>query len=249
MTNTTKQDNEIIKQLKNGATGIRVAIGLIRLRDKDVDLSVLHRTAEGIEALIECAEIKQGIDDLKRDYGLTDTTKQAEFLCTQTDDASVWAKEFCKRNPSMDEGNMIGWFANAIECSSDIRRRKWDDIAAAREHKIKEEALTRQIEYEKRANDCVTAWMQKALDATGAQRIAEIALNCHQERELAIVRADIVAADLEQTLSALRLGRLYTKMEYDNYLGSPQAEDEIHKHLLKIEAAIEKLEKELQNAQ
>ena len=63
------------------------------------------------------------------------------------------------------------------------------DIAAAREHKIKEEALTRQIEYEKRGNDCINAWMQKALDATGAQRIAEIALNCHQEREIAIVRA------------------------------------------------------------
>jgi len=124
-------------------------------------------------------------------------TDKPELTCTQTDDATVWAKEFCEINPSMDESNMLGWFANAIECSSDIRRRKWDDIAAAREHKIKEEALTRQIEYEKRGNDCINAWMQKALDATGAQRIAEIALNCRQERELAIIRATLEAAKHE----------------------------------------------------
>jgi hypothetical protein len=30
-------------------------------------------------------------------------------------DAAAWAKEFCSRNRTFDEGNLIGWFANAIE--------------------------------------------------------------------------------------------------------------------------------------
>lgn len=29
-------------------------------------------------------------------------------------DAADWAKAFCKRHPSIDEGTMIGWFANAL---------------------------------------------------------------------------------------------------------------------------------------
>lgn len=46
------------------------------------------------------------------------------------DNAANWAKAFCqiaKANPDLlatdglDEGWMIGWFANAIECSQDAR--------------------------------------------------------------------------------------------------------------------------------
>jgi hypothetical protein len=29
-------------------------------------------------------------------------------------DAMDWAKAFCKRYPQMDEGLMLGWFANAL---------------------------------------------------------------------------------------------------------------------------------------
>ena len=29
-------------------------------------------------------------------------------------DARTWAKAFCERNPSMDEGLMTTWFANAL---------------------------------------------------------------------------------------------------------------------------------------
>lgn len=32
-----------------------------------------------------------------------------------TTDASVWAEEFAKVCPEVDQGLMIGWFANAIE--------------------------------------------------------------------------------------------------------------------------------------
>lgn len=41
-----------------------------------------------------------------------------------TDNAQVWAKKFCELNTASDEGTMIGWFANAIECSHDVRMRK-----------------------------------------------------------------------------------------------------------------------------
>lgn len=42
----------------------------------------------------------------------------------QTLDASVWAKEFCARfgTGRIDEGLMIGWFANAIEYARDHAR-------------------------------------------------------------------------------------------------------------------------------
>jgi hypothetical protein len=36
-----------------------------------------------------------------------------------TMDAVVWAKEFCKRFPDMDEGLMVSWFANAIMAGYD----------------------------------------------------------------------------------------------------------------------------------
>lgn len=46
------------------------------------------------------------------------------------DDASKWAAAFCETaaklgHPGIDEGWMIGWFANAIEHSSAIRRTRF----------------------------------------------------------------------------------------------------------------------------
>ena len=37
----------------------------------------------------------------------------------ETTDATVWAREFCKRWPGIDEHTMLGWFANAIMCGHD----------------------------------------------------------------------------------------------------------------------------------
>lgn len=42
------------------------------------------------------------------------------------DDAAKWAKAFCQHaeklgHPGIDEGWVIGWFANAIEHSTDVR--------------------------------------------------------------------------------------------------------------------------------
>lgn len=45
-----------------------------------------------------------------------------EALLRTTTDASVWAAEFCKVQPDVDEGLMIGWFANAIETAKTIGR-------------------------------------------------------------------------------------------------------------------------------
>lgn len=43
----------------------------------------------------------------------------------QTIDAQAWAKEFLRLNPSIgiDEGTMIGWFANAIMSGYDYALR------------------------------------------------------------------------------------------------------------------------------
>jgi len=60
-----------------------------------------------------------------------------DLTCTQTTDARVWAKEFMKtvkaNNITIDEDFMLGWFANAIECSDIIRTPSLDkarEIAA-----------------------------------------------------------------------------------------------------------------------
>lgn len=61
---------------------------------------------------------------------MTDYTAMTsgKMLSALGDDASKWAAAFCqhakKLGHDIDEGWMIGWFANAIEHSSDVRRRK-----------------------------------------------------------------------------------------------------------------------------
>jgi hypothetical protein len=50
---------------------------------------------------------------------------------TNSTDAQVWAEEFIKRvqnDPTLalDEGTMIGWFANAIMAGYDEARRKYE---------------------------------------------------------------------------------------------------------------------------
>ncbi len=41
------------------------------------------------------------------------------------DDAAKWAEAFCNTFPGvMDEGTMLGWFANAIEIAHDKRVRE-----------------------------------------------------------------------------------------------------------------------------
>jgi hypothetical protein len=42
----------------------------------------------------------------------------------ETTDAVVWAAEFMKIAPEVDEGAMIGWFANAIENGRDAGRKE-----------------------------------------------------------------------------------------------------------------------------
>lgn len=52
--------------------------------------------------------------------------KAPDLLLAMGDDASAWAAAFCqhakKLGHDIDEDWMIGWFANAIEHSSDVRR-------------------------------------------------------------------------------------------------------------------------------
>lgn len=56
---------------------------------------------------------------------MTDYTKMepAELLAACGDDAAKWADAFCQHAKAhdLDEGWMIGWFANAIETAHDVR--------------------------------------------------------------------------------------------------------------------------------
>lgn len=62
-----------------------------------------------------------------------------------TDDAMVWATEFCRifdgwvvrqhtwadLDHEINEGTMVAWFANAIETAKSIEREKTDKVAEA----------------------------------------------------------------------------------------------------------------------
>lgn len=60
----------------------------------------------------------------------------ADFPSALGDDASKWAAAFVqiaaeKGHPGIDEGWMIGWFANAIEHSSAVRRWRAEKATSA----------------------------------------------------------------------------------------------------------------------
>lgn len=56
----------------------------------------------------------------------------AEQKWPHTMDAAVWAAEFCKRYPGSEfsEGDMIGWFANAIMAGYDTANAQRAEAAA-----------------------------------------------------------------------------------------------------------------------
>lgn len=52
-----------------------------------------------------------------------------QLLAACEDSGARWAAAFCQHaaklgHPNIDEAWMIGWFANAIETSSDVRARR-----------------------------------------------------------------------------------------------------------------------------
>lgn len=48
----------------------------------------------------------------------------AEQTWPHTMDAAKWAAAFCQRYPGIDEGSMIGWFANAIMAGYDTAQAR-----------------------------------------------------------------------------------------------------------------------------
>jgi len=68
-----------------------------------------------------CKPSKMNVDigSVRREKGFSDREKQIDLLATN--DAMVWAVEFCKTKKKInwslediDEGLMVGWFANAM---------------------------------------------------------------------------------------------------------------------------------------
>lgn len=55
---------------------------------------------------------------------LTVANGVAEQKWPHTMDAAVWAAEYAKRHPGADEGEMIGWFANAIMAGYDTAQMR-----------------------------------------------------------------------------------------------------------------------------
>lgn len=51
----------------------------------------------------------------------TDTVDQERLYASPT--ADVWAEEFAKVRPDVDEGLMIGWFANAMQTALNLDHR------------------------------------------------------------------------------------------------------------------------------
>lgn len=45
---------------------------------------------------------------------------QRDIALSETDDADIWASEFCRVYPQADYGSMIGWFANAMQAACTI---------------------------------------------------------------------------------------------------------------------------------
>jgi len=43
-------------------------------------------------------------------------------------DGHLWAVEFCKHYPNVDEGHAIGWFCNAMMATYDHRQKEIDEL-------------------------------------------------------------------------------------------------------------------------
>jgi hypothetical protein len=70
-----------------------------------------------------------GLDSIRQLASSTDAPA-VDLLSALGDDAAKWAAAFCtiakRQGHDLDEGWVIGWFANAIEHSHDVRTgRGW----------------------------------------------------------------------------------------------------------------------------
>jgi hypothetical protein len=101
-----------------------------------------------INALVELDELGARRGREMKD----DIETPADMLERLRDNAQLWAQEFNATAQKlgysdMDEGWLIGWFANAIEYSHSIRRFKFDEEAASLRAKLAEnERLRKALE-------------------------------------------------------------------------------------------------------
>jgi hypothetical protein len=102
-----------------------------------------------------------------------DIETPADMLERLRDNAQLWAQEFNATAQKlgysdMDEGWLIGWFANAIEYSHAIRRFKFDEEAASL-RSILDEAIAALEPFSDERNDGEHLWNATATDFARAR--------------------------------------------------------------------------------
>lgn len=108
LTNTAKLQNKFSGRYKTGDFNASEAIN----RDHAAERTILEAHAEGMDDTAAHAMAQKQKEQVDSDKLLS------------TDDAQVWAKEFAKRFPIIDEDAMIGWFANCAETAKMLERQR-----------------------------------------------------------------------------------------------------------------------------
>lgn len=83
-------------------------------------------STEGYAKLDEANRVSREMEDWYQNKVRSDDNVNVAIGITPSrlgDDAAKWAEAFCRTFPDcgVDKGTMIGWFANAIEISHDLR--------------------------------------------------------------------------------------------------------------------------------
>lgn len=77
--------------------------------------------------IIDARTTRSVTDDYFRShYALPDSgaPKLDVHALYNTTNAMTWAEEFCRLNPTMEPGTMVGWFANAMQTAESLYRRR-----------------------------------------------------------------------------------------------------------------------------
>lgn len=117
--------------IEPSSDGLAVRIGIFNTTDNGTytSIEVMNRDLEDVIIALRAATepvLPSATPGISFGVYASDTkaprpTVNQERLLGSTD-AAVWAEEFAKFAPDVDEGTMIGWFANTIETATQHAR-------------------------------------------------------------------------------------------------------------------------------